>query len=189
MRLFAWQKGTGVREFLGKLGWVVRVTVTAVAMSAVFTLVSSKTLAGAGFLPAVLALALFILVGILFDVVGVAVTAAREAPFHAMASHRERGAKEAIWLIRNANKVSSVCNDVVGDIAGIVSGTTAALIVGRLVTAFSWSELLVQLVISGLVTGLTIGGKAAGKIFALTRTTAIVLRAGQLVGIFRRRSK
>lgn len=53
-------------------------------------------------------------------------------PFHSMAAHREKGAKEALMLLRSASRVSSVCNDVVGDICGIVSGSTAAVIVTRL---------------------------------------------------------
>ena len=59
-------------------------------------------------------LACFILLGIVFDIIGVAVTAADERPFHSMAAHRTPGAREALGLIRKANKVSSFCNDVVG---------------------------------------------------------------------------
>ena len=77
-----------------------------------------------GLLLALLILALFIGLGILFDIIGVAVTAADPRPFHSMAAHKEKGAKEALKLLRNADRVSSVCNDVVGDICGIVSGAT-----------------------------------------------------------------
>ena len=86
----------------------------------------------AGLLLALLILALFIGLGILFDIIGVAVTAADPRPFHSMAAHKEKGAKEALKLLRNADRVSSVCNDVVGDICGIVSGATGAVIVARL---------------------------------------------------------
>ena len=37
-----------------------------------------------------------------------------------MAAHKEAGAIEALRLIRNAEKVASFCNDVVGDISSIV---------------------------------------------------------------------
>jgi CBS domain containing-hemolysin-like protein len=160
-----------------------------VVISSVFSFVSSTVLDGAGYIPVAIALIIFIGLGVVFDIVGIAVAAARETPFHAMASHHERGAKEAIWLIRNANKVSSICNDVVGDICGIVSGTTAALIVARLVSTFSIGEVMTNLVISAAVTGLTIGGKGVGKQIAMTKTTSILLRTGRLVSIFKRRSK
>ncbi len=81
---------------------------------------------------AALVLAVFIGLGIVFDMIGVAVTAADPKPFHSMAAHKEKGAKAAIRLLQNANQVSSVCNDVVGDICGIVSGSTAAVIVTHL---------------------------------------------------------
>ncbi len=38
----------------------------------------------------------FIGLGIVFDIIGVAVTAADAKPFHSMAAHREKGAKEAL---------------------------------------------------------------------------------------------
>ena len=96
-------------------------------LSAVLSLLSETALDGAGYAVALVVLAVFIGLGIVFDIVGVAVTAADPRPFHSMAAHREKGAKEALFLLRNASRVSSVCNDVVGDICGIVSGTTAAV--------------------------------------------------------------
>ena len=114
-------------------------------------------------LAALLILALFIGVGILFDIVGVAVTAADPKPFHAMASHKEKGAKEALMLLRNASRVSSVCNDVVGDICGIVSGATGAVIVTQLQKVLSLRSVLFSVGVTALISGLTIGGKALGK--------------------------
>jgi CBS domain containing-hemolysin-like protein len=159
------------------------------AASVVFTLVSDKVIGGAGIIAAFIALAVFVLLGIVFDIIGVAVTSATEAPFHSMAAHRERGAAEAIRLIKSANKVSSVCNDVVGDISGIVSGTTAALIAARLSSNFSLSELVLQIVVSAAVTGATIGGKAAGKHLAMSKTTDIILRVGKVISLFTKKSK
>ncbi len=112
----------------------------AVVLSAALSLASETSLSGAGAAAAALVLAVFIGLGILFDIIGVAVTAADPRPFHSMAAHKEPGAKEALVLLRNAGRVSSVCNDVVGDICGIVSGTTTAVIVVRLQTAFALPE-------------------------------------------------
>ena len=155
-----------------------------VIISVVFTLVSAEALDGAGYFTAIGALLLFIAIGIVFDIVGMAVTSASEAPFHSMASHRERGAKEALRLIKNADKVASVCNDVVGDIAGIVSGTTSAVIVTNLVKDLHAGNLVLQLAFSGTVAGLTIGGKALGKVTARRQSTKIVLLVGKIVAFF-----
>ena len=169
---------------MGNKGWILKITLVSIVTSVVFTLVSTEVLSGAGYIAAFITLMFFVALGIVFDVIGVAVTAAVEAPFHSMAAHHERGATEAIALIKNADKVSSVCNDVVGDISGIVSGTMAALFAARLALSFSASGLLLQLIISGAVTGLMIGGKAAGKNLAINNTNTIILRIGKILSFF-----
>ena len=100
--------------------WVIRVFLIAVALSAAMSLCSGALLEDAGYVVATLILLLFIALGIMFDIIGVAVTAANPKPFNSMAAHRVKGAKEALYLIRNAEKVASFCNDVVGAICGIV---------------------------------------------------------------------
>ncbi|SHI08147.1 hypothetical protein SAMN02745823_02325 [Sporobacter termitidis DSM 10068] len=161
--------------------WYVKIIIISMGVSMAFTFASSEILGSAGYVMAFLVLAVFILLGIVFDVVGVAVTAASTAPFHSMAAHKERGAQEALRLIRNAEKVSSVCNDVVGDISGIISGTTSALVVAKLMADLSTGNILIQLVVSALVTGATVGGKAVGKTLAMSNSTRIVLDVGKLV--------
>ena len=166
--------------------WVIKIVLISVAASMVFTLASTKILGRAGFIVAFAVLVIFIVLGIVFDIIGVAVTVAQEAPFHSMAAHHERGAAEALRLLRNADKASSLCNDVVGDVSGIISGATAALIAAKLIQSLSIENIVFQLLISGLVAGLTIGGKAIGKTFAINNSTAIVLRVGKLIKVFSR---
>ncbi len=170
-----------------KYRWVLQVFTMAIALSAALSLASESTLEGAGVAVAILILAAFICLGIVFDVIGVAVTAADPRPFHSMAAHKEKGAKEALMLLRNASRVSSVCNDVVGDICGIVSGTTGAVIVVRLQSALSLPAVLLSVGVTALVSGLTIGGKALGKTFAIEKSTKVVYWAGRFLHIFHRR--
>ncbi len=90
-------------------------------------------------------------------------------------------------IVRNAGRVSSVCNDVVGDICGIVSGTTTAVIVVRLQTAFALPEsVLLSVAVTALVSGLTIGGKALGKTVALNKSTSVVYWVGRFLHLFHR---
>ena len=167
--------------------WVIRVFLIAVALSAAMSLCSGAVLEDAGYVTATLILLLFIALGILFDIIGVAVTAANPKPFNSMAAHRVKGAKEALYLIRNAEKVASFCNDVVGDICGIVSGTTTAVIVVRLQTAFALPEsVLLSVAVTALVSGLTIGGKALGKTVALNKSTSVVYWVGRFLHLFHR---
>ena len=164
--------------------WVLRIFLMSVVLSALLSFASGIVLADAGYALAVLVLVLFVLLGIVFDVIGVAVTAADPKPFHSMAAHREKGAKEALYLLKNAEKVSSFCNDVVGDICGIVSGSTAAVIVVRLQSSFNTQSILLSIAVTALISGLTIGGKAIGKRLALSRSTEVVFRVGRLLRIF-----
>ena len=167
--------------------WALRVFLLAVALSALLSFFSSTALEGTGYAVAIIVLAVFIALGIVFDMIGVAVTAADPKPFHSMAAHREKGAKEAIRLLKNANQVSSFCNDVVGDICGIVSGTTTAVIVVRLQTAFALPEsVLLSVAVTALVSGLTIGGKALGKTVALNKSTSVVYWVGRFLHLFHR---
>ena len=163
--------------------WVVRIFLMSVALSGVLSLLSGTMLAGAGYIAAVMTLVFFVLLGIVFDVVGVAVTAASPSPFHSMASHRTRGAKEALFLLRNSEKVASFCNDVVCDICGIVSGSTAAVLVARLQQSLSVENVLVSTAVTALISGLTIGGKAIGKKIALDRCKEVVYATGKLMHI------
>mgnify|MGYP007113664742 CR=1 FL=1 len=165
----------------GRYAWPIQVFFLAIGLSAALSLASQGPLSGAGILAAALILALFIALGILFDIIGVAVTAADPKPFHSMAAHKEKGAREAIRLLQNANQVSSVCNDVVGDICGIVSGSTAAVIVTHLQRDFSTSSVLISIGATALISGITIGGKALGKTVAINQCTSVVYRVARIM--------
>jgi len=168
--------------------WLIKIVLISVAASMAFTLATTEILGRVGYIVAFAVLAVFVIIGIIFDMIGIAVTAAKEAPFHSMAAHRERGAAESLRLIKNADRVTSFCNDVVGDVSGIISGATAALIAARLMEGLSTENLLFPLVMSGVVTGLTVGGKAVGKSFAFNNSTGIVLRVGKLINFLLLRS-
>ena len=163
--------------------WLLKIIMISLVASIVFTLASTEILGRTGYVMSFAILAIFIVIGIFFDVIGIAVTAASEAPFNSMATRRQRGAAEALQLIKNANRVTCYCNDVIGDVTGIVSGTTAALIAARLMEGFNTDSLLFPLIISAVVTGLTVGGKAVGKTFAFNKSTQIVHGAGKLLSL------
>ncbi len=168
-----------------KYRWVLTAFSLAVCVSAALTLASEALLKEAGLLIAVLILILFIGLGIVFDIVGMAVTTADARPFHSMAAHKEKGAKEALALLRNADRVSSVCNDVVGDICGIVSGATGAVIVTRLQSGLDLESVLISVGVTALTSGFTIGGKAMGKPFAMKQSKQVVHMAGRFLHLFR----
>lgn len=169
------------------LRWALTIFLVTIAVSATISFVSGEVMDRSSMAVAFLILLVIVAVGIVFDIVGVAVTSADEKPFHSMASRRVSGAREAIRLLRNAEKVSSICNDVVGDICGVVSGAASATIAARAVVYldFSWPQ-LVSLGMSALVAGLTVGGKAIGKTVAMNSCTEIVFLVGRILATFDR---
>lgn len=162
--------------------WVITIFLVTILISGLISLISEEIMSNSGIVTAFIILLAIVLVGIIFDVIGVAVTSADEAPFHAMAARKVPGAKDAIGLLRKAEKVSSICNDVIGDICGVVSGSASATIALQILQNFSFTyPKVVSLIMSALIAGLTVGGKAVGKTFAVNSSTSIVYFVGKII--------
>ena len=162
--------------------WVITIFLVTIIVSGIISFVSDEVMSDSGMIVAFFILFIIVLIGILFDVIGVAVTSADESPFHSMAARKVPGAQEAIRLLRKAERVSSICNDVIGDICGVISGSAAATISVQLIEnfTFSWRS-MISLVMSALVAGFTVGGKAIGKGFAVNSSTKIVYFVGKVI--------
>ena len=170
------------KERIKYLRWVAIIFVVTILVSGVISLGSEALMSASSIWVAFLVLLVIVFIGIIFDIIGMAVASADEKPFHSMAARKVAGAAEALSLLRNAERVSSVCNDVIGDICGVVSGSAAATITAQIIRnfEFSWPR-VVSLVMSALVAGLTVGGKAVGKTFAVNSSTAIVHGVGKIL--------
>ncbi len=165
--------------------WVLTIFFVTIMISGLISFSSNELMEVSSTAVAFVILLVIILVGILFDIIGVAVTSADEKPFHSMAARKVPGAQEAIMLLRNAERVSSICNDVIGDICGVVSGSASASIAGRVIAAFSGSgDEIIMLLMSALVAGFTVGGKAIGKSFAIGSCTKILSFVGKVIWLF-----
>lgn len=170
--------------------WVVTVFLVTLVVSGMISLISDEVMASSGLLAAFAILLGIVFLGIIFDIIGMAVATASEKPFHSMAARKVPGAQEAIRLLRNAERVSSICNDVVGDICGVVSGSASATIAALILTHVDtlWPR-AVSLGMSALVAGLTVGGKAIGKTIAVNSCTQIVHLVGRILYTLNRLSK
>ncbi|HLR15590.1 MAG TPA: hypothetical protein VK144_07165 [Bacillota bacterium] len=162
------------------------IAVITFVLAAIFSVISSSILGQVMWGVGLGVVFVIVLIGIFFDMLGVASTAANEAPLHAMAAEKVPGAKEAVIIIRNADKFSSFCNDVIGDISGIVSGTASAIVVLEIADIFqSYDETTTQIIVSVLLTSfvaaVTVGGKALGKYFAIRASTNIVFSTGKFI--------
>ena len=178
------------REKRKNVQWVVTIFIMTILISGTISLVSDEVMANSSVAAAFCILLAIIFLGILFDIIGMAVATADEKPFHSMAARKVPGAQEAIRLLRNAERVSSICNDVVGDICGVVSGSASATIAALILTNvdLGWPR-GVSLAMSALVAGLTVGGKAIGKTIAVKSCTKIVHLVGRILHGLNRVSK
>lgn len=167
------KKKTQKQKKNSNVRWIVTIFFVTVVISSTISFLSSSIMEDAGLVEAFVVLLLIVLLGVIFDIIGVAVMSAGEKPFHSMAAKKVPGAAEALKLLRNAEKVSNFCNDVVGDICGVVSGSASAVIAVKALTQID-SDTVAQLIMSALVAGVTIAGKACGKTLAMTKATQIV---------------
>lgn len=127
-----------------------------------------------------------ILIGIIFDIIGVSVTSADQKLFHSMAANRIQEGKVAIDLIKNADKVSSFCNDVIGDMAGIISGALGASLLSKIYDKFNDINIaLIGTLITASVAGFTVGGKSLGKSVAINKYREIIFFISKIILIFR----
>lgn len=151
------------------------------------SLLSDMLLKRVNILVAFLILSFIIIIGIIFDMLGVAVTVAQERSFHAMASKRVNGAKLAIRLIKSADKTSTIFQDVIGDICGIVSGSLGVLIAHRISYDFPYmNEAILTTTIGVLIGAFTIGGKSIGKNLAINNGTHVLYKFCKLIYFFKR---
>ncbi len=159
--------------------WILLITSLTFVISMIFSYLSETILKKSNIVIELLVLLTVILIGIIFDMIGVAVTTCAEYPFHAMASRKIKGAKTAIKLIKNKDKVSSFCNDVIGDICGIVSGTAGVIIA----TSIAKESIICSLLVTATISSLTIGGKALGKKVAVNKSENITKIVSKILSI------
>lgn len=164
--------------------WIIQIVVMAFAISFALSFVSQTTIPKLSTWVGILITLVFIGIGIVFDIIGVAVNSADEKVFHSMNARQVRGSKVAVKFKKNADKVSSFCNDVIGDICGIVSGAAATTIAVSIASALKVDLLFVNLIVAAIVAALTIGGKAVGKSFAINKSDIILYEFAKIVSIF-----
>ncbi len=166
--------------------WPLIVLVVSFCLSFAFGVASELALSGAGIIISIVVILLFVAIAIVSDMVGVAVTSADLQPFRAMAAKKVRGAKEAIKLIQNADKVASVVADVMGDICSILSGAAGATVTVALIndSMSNFATIVIASLVSAVIAALTIFGKAFFKKYSMKHCEKIILFLGKLLSIF-----
>ena len=168
------------------VNWIYKVFLLSFILSIIFSGISSVMADKFNTIIVTLILLVVIATGIIFDMIGVAVLTSNEASLHAKASKKLKGAKEAISLLKNSTKVSSVCNDVIGDICGIVSGSLGAVLTLAISNYFNFRATITTVLVTAVISALTVGCKAIFKDVATKNSDAIVFTGGKILAIYKK---
>lgn len=166
--------------------WPLAVLAISFAISMCFGVLSEISLSNAGILVAIVVILVFVFIAIVADMLSVAITACDMKPFRAMASKKVRGAKEAIKLKQNADRVASIFGDIVGDVCGILSGAAGATVASAIITdkiVGFWGIVIASLV-SAIIAGITISGKALMKRYSMDHAESIVMKFAKFLSLF-----
>lgn len=164
--------------------WIVTIATVAFIISFILSFISEMTVPNLSLFLGIVVTLLFVFIGVLFDIIGVSVTTASQKVFNSMNSRKVRGADIAVKFIKNSDKVSSFCCDVIGDICGVISGSTAVTISLLLSNSLGANKLLITLIVTAIISSLTIGGKAIGKSFAINKCDIIVYEFSKFISVF-----
>lgn len=164
--------------------WSSKISLLTFGLAIIFSIISTIFRSGSSLLLSLFVVLFFILIGIIGDTIGLAAATSKEVHFHAMASKKVKGAKEAAYISKNAPVFSSFFNDVVGDIAGIVSGAASTAVVfqaAKILNTTNGSFLFIFLtvVLTSIIAALTVGGKAICKTIAIYQSTNIIMFTGK----------
>ena len=164
--------------------WIIKILFVAFIISFSFSFISELTIPNVNIIIGIILVIAFIVIGVIFDMIGVAVTSSDEKIFHSMSSRKVKGARLAVKFKKSADKVSSFCNDVIGDVCGIISGSAGVIIASSLATKFNLNSFFTSLIITALIAALTIGGKAIGKSYAINKSNVILYRFTKFLSNF-----
>ena len=163
--------------------WILKITSLAFIISFCFSLASEIVVPKVNVYIGLIIVLIVIIIGVIFDMVGVAVTASDITSFHSMSARKVRGAKKAVKLKKNAEKVSSFCNDVIGDICGIISGWVGATISVLISSKTNMDVFIVTMIVMAMIAALTIGGKALGKGIAIKKSNTILYEFAKVLSL------
>jgi len=175
------KKSTFVQYFR----WPLIVLCIVLVVSFSFGVVSEIALSNASLAIAIIVILVFLVISILTDIVGVAITAVDIKPFRSMSAKKVSGAKEAVVLIKNAGKVASIFADIMGDVCGVLSGSAGAVITAIYLqnVTTELEAVLIASLVSAIIAGAIIASKAFCKGWAIKNCNQVILVLGKIIKV------
>ena len=170
--------------------WPIKILIITVILTAGISVVTEMLMDKLSVVAAAFIVLFIMMLGVLFDLIGIAFATCDATPFVSMASKKIKRAKSALRLLQNADIMSNICGDVVGDICGIVSGAAGATIAVKIVlSSGSTDDFTAAIAVSSVIAALTISGKSIGKTIGLRKNKEIVSFVSYLMMFFMREGK
>ena len=169
-----------------QFGCLITVLVMSFVLSIGMSFLSEGLIPKINVLLGILIILIFIFISVIFDMIGVAITAQDETPFNSMASKKIKGSSHSVKLIKNSDKLASICCDVVGDVCGVVSGSAGMMVAASLVNHVKINPSLLVLLVTSIIASLTITSKAFGKTIAIKNSKSITEKVGKVIHIFKK---
>ena len=166
--------------------WLITISLVAFILSCFFSGLTEIIVPNLNSIIGIVVVLIIVFINVLFDMIGTAITAADIAPLNSMAAKRIKGSKLAIELIKNAEKTSAICNDVIGDVCGIISGSVGVLISSIIANSCGFNVSITTLLVTAIIAALTIGCKSIGKSIAINKSDVIVFKFAKFLSIFKK---
>ena len=162
--------------------WFIEIFLISLCLSILFSLISELMLSYTSVALALILILFLMVANVVFDVIGVAVTACSIKPILDLSRKNVKGASFALKIVKNADKISCICSDVVGDICSILCGAGGVTISVLLIKLFPGvNSLILSLIINSVIASIAVLGKAIGKTYALNYSQKIVLQVGKML--------
>ncbi|MEG1527729.1 MAG: hypothetical protein RR248_03335 [Clostridia bacterium] len=177
----------------GVIKWLIKVLVIAVFLSLFFSIITEIVYNAiqvdfVKMIIAVILVLLIVIIAITADMVSVAATSCDVEPYLSMASRKVKGAKRAVWLCKNADKVSSIFGDIIGDVCSIISGASGATIAVVIQIQLGLTDpipiIVTSALVSAVIAAVTITGKAICKKIAVSKANNIIFSLAKLLSVF-----
>ena len=164
--------------------WPLTALVITLIVSFTFSLISELIIGNTGLVIAYILVFVIILINIVTDMIGTAVAACDIEPFLSMSARKVKGGKMAVRFVKNAEKVSNICCDVIGDICGIISGAARAAILAK--QFVDGTSIFISVLFSAIIAALTVSGKALGKSYAMNNSNKIIFMVAKTLSVFKK---
>lgn len=162
--------------------WALKISLITFGVGMVVGFSSNIASSESGLVVASLVIAFLLVVSALMDGLGVAVASCKLAEVNSVRCNNAKIRGLAEKMVKNAERVNNICNDVIGDVCSVLSGACGAEIVIELMRFIPDElNLLTAVTVSSFLAALTVGSKALVKSIAINKSAEFVVYSASVM--------